>query len=100
MIRIDEEELERAIAIALSVTRDMYLRFATRDEPKDERAFNRQRAKEVIAYSVMRQLSRYAIYREPSAFELAKGRLGVLPLFPDQSASLDQDAESGSSSSG
>lgn len=79
MIRIDQEELERAIAIALSVTRDMYLSFAT----KDERRFNRQRAKEVIAYAVMRQLSRYAFYREPSAFELAEGRLGVLPLFEE-----------------
>jgi len=90
MIRIDEAELEQAIAIALSVTRDMYLRFAT----KDAHRFNRDRAKDVIAYAVMRQLSRYAFFREPSAFEQAEGRLGLLPLFPDQ------DEASGSSSSG
>ena len=80
LIRIEEEELERAIAIALSVTRSMYLRFAT----KDERAFNRQRAKEVIAYSIMRQLSHYQFFRAANDYELAEGRLGVLPLFPDQ----------------
>ena len=77
MIRIDEEELERAIAIALSVTRDMYLRFAVKGDAK----FQRKHGQEVITYAVMRQLSRYAFYREPNAFELAEGRLGVLPLF-------------------
>jgi hypothetical protein len=96
MIRIDEEELERAIAIALSVTRDMYLRFAVKGDPK----FQRKQGQEVITYAVMRQLSRYAFFREPSAFELAEGRLGVLPLFPDQPAFPDQDETSGSSSSG
>jgi hypothetical protein len=90
LIRIDDEELERAIHIALAVTRDMYLRFVT----KDERKFHRGRAKDVIAYSVMRQLSHYQFYRKANAFELAEGRLGILPLFPDQ------EEGSGSSSSG
>ena len=74
LVPVSEEELERAIRIALQVTRSMYLSRVTAS-----RKFDRKWAQDVIAYAVMRQLGRYTVLRNVEEYDRA-GQ-AMLPLF-------------------
>ena len=79
LVPVSEEELERAICIALQVTRSMYLSRVTAS-----RKFDRKWAQDVIAYAVMRQLGRYTVLRDAEEYDRA-GR-AMLPLFSSESS--------------
>ena len=79
LVPVSEEELERAIRIALQVTRSMYLSRVTAS-----RKFDRKWAQDVIAYAVMRQLGRYTVLRDAEEYDRA-GR-AMLPLFSSASS--------------
>lgn len=69
LVPASEDEVEMAIRIALQVTRSMYLARATKDGAAPNAKFNRGWAQDVIAYAVMRQLSRFRFFREPTDCE-------------------------------
>lgn len=87
LVPVSEEELERAIRIALQVTRSMYLSRVTGFEEKPitlSLSKGRKWAQDVIAYAVMRQLGNYTVLRDAEEYDRA-GR-AMLPLFSSESS--------------
>ena len=76
MIRPDNEELTRAIEIALSTAQP----YALRGVFTPTRALNRQIAIQTLSQRIIAALRRYEITREPLAHEQGDQ---TLPLFPD-----------------
>ena len=71
LVPVSEEELERAIRIALQMTRSMYLT-CRRALPPITLSLSK-------GYAVMRQLGRYTVLRDAEEYDRA-GR-AMLPLF-------------------